>query len=132
MRKNMAKFLVVGVGAFVIDYGLTLLLHYEFGVIGYVASAISFTTSFTFSFSLSRRWVFRPKDTYRHSMRIQIIAYFTLAAINLVISSVIIASSSAMNIDVYISKAISVALIACWNFAISHYFIFAEIDQKKG
>jgi putative flippase GtrA len=126
MKKTASKFLLIGAAAFAIDYGLTLLLHYVFGVTGYIASAISFTVGFVFSFSLSRQWVFRPKSSYKYSIKRQTITYLMLAAVNLVISSLMIAGFALVDVDVYVSKVIAIALVACWNFVISHYLIFSE------
>jgi putative flippase GtrA len=126
IRKNATRFLLVGMGAFAIDYGLTLCLHYLFGVTGYVASAISFIISFTFSYSLSRKWVFRSKSTYKYSLKQQVTFYFILATLNLVISTLAIGILGKLHVEVYISKALVVAMIATWNFIIGHTLIFAE------
>ncbi len=126
MKKSVPKFLAIGFVAFVLDYGLTLLLHYSFGVTGYIASAVSFTVGFLFSFSLSRQWVFRSDSKYKYSVKQQALFYFSLAGINLFISTAIVAGFSKIDIDVYISKVITIVLIATWNFIISHFVIFAN------
>ena len=59
---QIAKFGVVGVIAFVIDYGLLALLTEAFGV-NYLASAtISFTASVVFNYVASMRYVFTHKE----------------------------------------------------------------------
>lgn len=47
---QFAKFGIVGVIAFCIDYGLFLLMDYVFGVNYLVASAVSFTISTVFNY----------------------------------------------------------------------------------
>jgi len=126
MKKNAIKFFFLGVFAFLIDYSLTLTFHYFLAVPGYVASAISFTISFLFSFTLSRRWVFRSQAGYRYAKKVQTLMYLSLAVINLGISTGLIAYLSSVHIEVYLSKALSVALIATWNFFLSHYIIFSK------
>jgi putative flippase GtrA len=131
MKKSASKFLLVGLGSFFIDYGVTLFLHYVFDVTGYIASAIGFTLGFIFSFTLSRRWVFRQKAMYKFSTKNQLTMYFVLATFNLVVSTIIVAWLGNMEVDVYISKAFVVALIACENFIVGHYIIFAKKSDNN-
>jgi putative flippase GtrA len=131
VKKVALRFLAVGILAFLIDYSLTLFLHYTLGIVGYVASGISFTISFLFSFTLSKRWVFQPKATYKYSTKSQVFMYFSLALLNLFVSSAMIAWMSSVGLDVYISKAIAVFLVAMWNFVIGRYVIFAETKTES-
>lgn len=50
---QFAKFGIVGVIAFCIDYGLFLLMTYVFGINYLIASAISFVISTIFNFAAS-------------------------------------------------------------------------------
>ena len=130
MKKSALKFFFLGILAFLIDYTFTLVFHYLFAVPGYLASAISFTASFLFSFTLSRHWVFRSQAGYKFSTKFQTLMYLALAGINLAISTGLIAYLSSLHVEVYVSKAVSVALIATWNFFLSHYIIFAKEENK--
>ena len=56
------KFGVVGVIAFVIDYGLLALLTEAFGVNYLVSATISFTVSVIFNYLASMRYVFTHKE----------------------------------------------------------------------
>ena len=56
------KFGVVGVIAFVIDYGLLALLTEAFGVNYLVSATISFTASVVFNYAASMRYVFTHKE----------------------------------------------------------------------
>ena len=65
MKKLVAqimKFGVVGVIAFVIDYGLLALLTEAFGVNYLVSATISFTVSVMFNYVASMRYVFTHKE----------------------------------------------------------------------
>ena len=65
MKKLVAqimKFGVVGVIAFVIDYGLLALLTEAFGVNYLVSATISFTASVVFNYAASMRYVFTHKE----------------------------------------------------------------------
>lgn len=131
MKKSAVKFLSLGLLAFLIDYGFTLIFHYLMHIPGYLASAISFTVSFIVSFTLSSRWVFRSQAgfRYKYTTRTQTLLYLLLAVVNLIISSGIIAYLGTVNLEVYISKAIAVALVASWNFFLGHYFIFSKKED---
>ena len=59
---QIAKFGVVGVIAFVIDYGLLALLTEAFGVNYLVSATISFTASVVFNYVASMRYVFTHKE----------------------------------------------------------------------
>ena len=65
MKKLIAqlmKFGVVGVIAFIIDYGLLALLTEAFGVNYLVSATISFTVSVVFNYVASMRYVFTHKE----------------------------------------------------------------------
>ena len=56
--KQIMRFGVVGASAFVIDYGLMIILTEICGINYLVSSGISFTVSVIFNYVLSVRWVF--------------------------------------------------------------------------
>ena len=82
---QIAKFGVVGVIAFVIDYGLLALLTEAFGVNYLVSATISFTVSVVFNYVASMRYVFTHKEGM--SRRREFIIFVVLSVIGLVINN---------------------------------------------
>ena len=77
---QFAKFGIVGVIAFCIDYGLFLLMDYVFGVNYLVASAISFTISTVFNYMASMRYVFAGKQGQTRTQ--QFVIFFVSASVS--------------------------------------------------
>ena len=68
MKKLIAQFMkfgIVGVIAFLIDYGLMVALTEFFGVPYLISNTISFTVSVVFNYVASMRYVFEPVS-YTH------------------------------------------------------------------
>ena len=74
---QLMKFGVVGVIAFIIDYGLLALLTEVFGVNYLVSATISFTASVIFNYLASMRYVFTHKEGM--SRRREFIIFVTLS-----------------------------------------------------
>ena len=88
MKKLIAqlmKFGVVGVIAFIIDYGLLALLTEAFGVNYLVSATISFTVSVVFNYVASMRYVFTHKEGM--SRRREFIIFVVLSVIGLGINN---------------------------------------------
>ena len=79
------KFGVVGVIAFVIDYGLLALLTEVFGVNYLVSATISFTVSVIFNYLASMRYVFTHKEDI--SRRREFVIFVVLSVIGLIINN---------------------------------------------
>ena len=85
--KRFAKFLVVGVTGFVVDFGIFNLLLRVFNFPPVLAQAISFTSAATNNFTWNRYWTY-PDSRSKPILR-QFGMFFTLSFIGLVIRSII-------------------------------------------
>ena len=88
MKKLIAQFMkfgVVGVIAFVIDYGILALLTEVFGVNYLVSATISFTASVVFNYAASMRYVFTHKEGM--SRRREFVIFVVLSVIGLGINN---------------------------------------------
>ena len=81
---QFAKFGVVGVIAFVIDYGLMVLLTELFNVNYLISATISFTVSVIFNYVASMRYVFTHKEGL--SRRREFNIFVVLSVIGLLIN----------------------------------------------
>lgn len=119
---QFAKFGVVGVIAFIIDYGLFLLLTYVFNVEYLWASAISFTLSTIFNFVASMRYVFAGKEGQTRAQ--QFVIFFVLSVVGLGVNQVVLwACVSFLNWVAWVGKLIATAVVMVFNFVTRKIFL---------
>ena len=116
------KFGVVGVIAFVIDYGLLALLTEVFGVNYLVSATISFTVSVIFNYLASMRYVFTHKEDM--SRRREFIIFVVLSVIGLIINNLCMwAGVELLSVHYLITKIFATAVVMVWNFVTRKIFL---------
>lgn len=127
MKKLIAQFMkfgVVGVIAFVIDFGLLVLLTEVFGVNYLVSATISFVVSVIFNYVASMRYVFTHKEDM--SRRKEFVIFVVLSAIGLVINDVCMwAGVTLLAINYMVTKIFATVVVAVWNFVTRKIFLDA-------
>lgn len=125
MKKLFAqimKFGVVGVIAFIIDYGLLALLTEVFGVNYLVSATISFTASVVFNYAASMRYVFTHKEGM--SRRREFVIFVALSAAGLVINNVCMwAGVELLGVHYLITKIGATFIVMVWNFVTRKIFL---------
>ena len=135
MRKlieQIMKFSVVGVIAFIIDYGLLALLTEVFDVNYLVSATISFTVSVIFNYLASMRYVYTHKEDM--SRRREFIIFVVLSVIGLGINNFLmwagvelIAWPDWIAERAYlIVKIFATAVVMVWNFVTRKKFLDAS------
>lgn len=128
MKKLIAQFMkfgIVGVIAFVIDYGFMVLLTEVFGVPYLISTTVSFIISGIFNYFASMRFVFKRKDDM--SRRREFIIFVVLSVIGLVINDVFMwLMVDFLFIDYRISKIVVTFIVAVWNFVTRKIFLEAK------
>ncbi len=128
MKKLIAQFMkfgIVGVLAFIIDYGLMILLTEVFGVPYLASTTISFVVSVIFNYVASMRYVFKRKDDM--SRRREFIIFVALSVIGLVINDVFMwLMTDQLFIDYRFSKIVVTFIVAVWNFVTRKIFLEAH------
>lgn len=128
MKKLIAQFMkfgIVGVIAFVIDYGFMVLLTEVFGVPYLISTTVSFIISVIFNYFASMRFVFKHKDDM--SRRREFIIFVVLSVIGLVINDVFMwLMVDFLFIDYRISKIVVTFIVAVWNFVTRKIFLEAK------
>ena len=118
------KFGVVGVIAFVIDYGLLALLTEVFGVNYLVSATISFTVSVIFNYLASMRYVFTHKEDM--SRRREFVIFVVLSVIGLIINNLCMWTGvELLGIHYLITKIVATAIVMIWNFVTRKIFLDA-------
>ncbi|WP_172136658.1 GtrA family protein [Adlercreutzia sp. ZJ473] len=121
---QIMKFGVVGVIAFVIDYGLMVALTELFGVNYLVSATISFIVSVTFNYFASMRYVFTHKEGM--SRRREFVIFVVLSVIGLLINDALMWLGTGMlGISYLITKIFATAVVMVWNFVTRKKFLDA-------
>lgn len=119
---QFAKFGVVGVIAFVIDYGLMVLLTELFNVNYLISATISFTVSVIFNYAASMRYVFTHKEGL--SRRREFIIFVVLSVIGLLINDALMwAGVDLFGISYLLVKIFATAVVMVWNFVTRKIFL---------
>ena len=128
MKKLISQFMkfgIVGIIAFVIDYGFMVLLTEVFGVPYLISTTVSFIISVIFNYFASMRFVFKRKDDM--SRRREFIIFVVLSVIGLVINDVFMwLMVDFLFIDYRISKIVVTFIVAVWNFVTRKIFLEAK------
>ena len=128
MKKLISQFMkfgIVGVIAFVIDYGFMVLRTEVFGVPYLTSTTVSFIISVIFNYFASMRFVFKRKDDM--SRRREFIIFVVLSVIGLVINDVFMwLMVDFLFIDYRISKIVVTFIVAVWNFVTRKIFLEAK------
>ena len=122
------KFGVVGVIAFIIDYGLLALLTEVFGVNYLVSATISFTASVIFNYLASMRYVFTHKEgmSRRREFIIFVVlsVIVTLSVIGLIVNNLCMwAGVELAHIHYLITKIGATFIVMVWNFVTRKIFL---------
>lgn len=137
MRKlieQVAKFGIVGIIAFIIDWGILNILVGFFHMHNVLASAISFTISLIFNYFASMKYVFKHRPDMARWM--EMLIFLFSAVVGLFINMVIIwLSTYGMNKDAFISqhleylfrtnigKLVATVVVGIWNFVIRKWLL---------
>lgn len=128
LKKLLAQFMkfgIVGVIAFVIDYGFMVLLTEVFNVPYLISTTVSFIISVVFNYFASMRFVFKRKDDM--SRRREFIIFIVLSVIGLAINDVFMwLMVDFLYIDYRISKIVVTFIVAVWNFVTRKIFLEAK------
>ncbi|WP_293844584.1 GtrA family protein [uncultured Parolsenella sp.] len=116
--EQFLKFGVVGAIAFLIDYGVLMLLSQVVGMDPVISASISFVVSVVFNYVASMHYVFTRRDDI--SRRREFTIFVILSAIGLVINEIImvigvnVLGDSALMVTV--TKLVATAIVMVWNF----------------
>jgi len=116
------RFGIVGALAFLIDYGLLVLLTQIFSINYLVSATISFIVSLIFNYLASMRFVFvRRDDLSRHR---EFIIFVILSVIGLGINDLLMwLGVSWLAVDYRLTKLAVTVIVMLWNFVSRKIFL---------
>lgn len=134
--EQFMKFGVVGVIAFVIDYGLLALLTEAFGINYLVSATISFTVSVIFNYIASMRYVFTHKEDMSRTR--EFIIFVVLSVCGLLINNALMWAGVELlqwpdwlqDHAYLIVKIFATAVVMVWNFVTRKIFLDAGDQQS--
>ncbi len=116
--EQVLRFGVVGMLAFVVDYGLLMLLSQALGMNAVLAAAISFCVSLVFNYFASMRYVFKRRENISRSR--EFATFVLLSMVGLVINEVVMwlgttwLGGSALAVSA--TKVVATGIVMVWNF----------------
>jgi putative flippase GtrA len=118
LLEQILKFGIVGFLAFLIDYGILMLLSQVFGVNPVIAAGISFCISLVFNYLASMRYVFSHRENMSSSH--EFVLFLMLSVVGLAINEVIIwigtKTLGTSGLMVTITKVVATTVVMVWNF----------------
>lgn len=128
MRKlieQIMKFGVVGIIAFVIDFGVMVFLTEVFGIDPVISATVSFIISVIFNYAASMRYVFSHREGMSRTR--EFIIFVVLSAIGLGINDLLIwAGTDLATFDYRLVKIFATAVVMVWNFVTRKIFLEGE------
>lgn len=119
---QLIKFGFVGGSAFVIDYGVMILLTEVFGINYLVSSGISFTISVIYNYVLSVKWVFDVGEN-RNKTR-EFAVFIVLSIIGLGLNQFLMwLTVEKIGIFYMLAKIIATAIVMVYNFITRKIFL---------
>jgi putative flippase GtrA len=121
---SAARFLVVGVFAFLFDIGLLWVLHEAIGIPLAISTPAAFLMSFMLTYTLQRTVAFRSSEGVAPSA----LRYTILVAINTVATTLIVAGTDGIGLPWEVGKVAAVVATTVWNYFAYRYWVFPARD----
>lgn len=112
---QFARFLVVGLVSFSVDYGLFVVLFHFFGVQYLVASTISFSLSLVLNYFLTLKFVFQARPGRRVALEFAIYVGLNIVALGLN-QLILFFTVDTLGISPLVGKLIATAVVLIYNF----------------
>ncbi len=128
MRRQFAKYFIIGITAFVLDIGSLYLLKEQANFSPVTAVIINQIVLVNLVFYLNKKWSFQSNGQTRK----QIIKFYILAAANYFISIIWMgAMHNYLHIHYLVARIANIILAVAWNFLLYRYWVYRVESEKK-
>lgn len=123
VRREFAKYFVVGFSGLFLDIGTLVLFKEVFGMNPVVAVVVNQILLLSYNFSLNKYWAFRNK-AMPHK---QLVRYLTLAGLNYLFSiGAMYIGHDRYGGDYRLVRIGTIALMVGWNFFLYKYWVYKK------
>jgi len=125
---SASRYVVIGGGAFAVDYAVLLGAYYIAGLPLAAAVTAGFLAGLVVSFNGNKRWVFEGEQEKRTGR--QLAEYVALLVVNCLFTVWAVGFLNAHGFPPFIGKMLPIALITCWDYVLFRWAIFGEAKQS--
>jgi putative flippase GtrA len=123
VKRQFAKYFVVGVSGLVIDFTIMVMIKEVFDVRSAWAAAVSQIFSIAFIFTANKYWSFQNQhqtraQMFRYSLVLAFDSIYAVAAMHFF--------SDVLGFDYRLVRLASIALMVVWNFFLYKYFVYRK------
>ena len=120
---QFARYVVVGGGAFVVDFGTLALLNKLAGLNYLWSAGISFSLGLVVNYLVAVRWVFADRRVQRRSVELAV--YALVGVVGLLLNQLTIwVLTAGVGLDPLVSKLAAGAVVLLWNFGARKLALF--------
>ncbi len=120
---QLFRYLFVGGAAFLVDYGLLVLLTEVFGLHYLVSATISFIAGLIVNYLLSTSWIFRKSKM--ENKWAEFLIFSIIGVVGLLLNNLLLyLFTDLAHIHYMISKLITTAIVMLWNFGARKIILF--------
>jgi putative flippase GtrA len=129
VRREFAKYFIVGFSGLFFDMGTLILFKEKFGMAPVVAVILNQVILLNYNFLLNKYWSFKNK-AMPHK---QLVKYLSLAGFNYLFSVVTMYFfNHILNFDYRFVRIVTIATMVSWNFFLYKYWVYkAEKTQSE-
>jgi putative flippase GtrA len=124
---KLLKFMLIGIGGTILDFGITYLLKEKAKINKYLANSIGFMSASTSNYIFNRIWAFENTnpDIIKQYLIFATISLIGLALLNLFIWIF----HEKFKINFYLSKVIALFIVLVWTFSAHYLITFSDIND---
>lgn len=123
VRVQLLRYVLVGGGAFLVDFGTLGLLHHLLGLHYLLAAAAGFSLGLLVNYAISVRWVFSVRRA--GDRRVELLVYALVGVVGLLLNHLVIwGLSGGLSLEPLLAKLVSAALVLAWNFGARKVLLF--------